>query len=49
MRTAYILAAYRTAGCKAKKGKFKHMRPDDLAAESYQRAGPKNQSRNKYP
>jgi acetyl-CoA acyltransferase len=32
MKTAYILAAYRTAGCKAKKGKFKDMRPDDLAA-----------------
>ncbi len=32
MKTAYILAAYRTAGCKAKKGKFRDMRPDDLAA-----------------
>jgi acetyl-CoA acyltransferase len=32
MRSAYILAAYRTAGCRAKKGKFKDMRPDDLAA-----------------
>lgn len=32
MRQAYILAAYRTAGCRAKKGKFKDMRPDDLAA-----------------
>ncbi len=32
MKTAYILAAYRTAGCKAKKGKFKDARPDDLAA-----------------
>ena len=32
MNTAYILAAYRTAGCKAKKGKFREMRPDDLAA-----------------
>jgi acetyl-CoA acyltransferase len=32
MKTAYILAAYRTAGCKAKKGKFKDVRPDDLAA-----------------
>jgi acetyl-CoA acyltransferase len=32
MKTAYILAAYRTPGCKAKKGKFKDMRPDDLAA-----------------
>jgi len=34
MNTAYILAAYRTAGCRAKKGKFKDMRPDDLAAEA---------------
>jgi len=32
MRTAYILAAYRTAGTKANKGKFKDVRPDDLAA-----------------
>jgi acetyl-CoA acyltransferase len=32
MKSAYILAAYRTAGCRAKKGKFKNMRPDDLAA-----------------
>lgn len=32
MRSAYILAAYRTPGCKAKKGKFKDVRPDDLAA-----------------
>lgn len=32
MRNAYILAAYRTPGCKAKKGKLKDMRPDDLAA-----------------
>ncbi len=32
MKTAYILAAYRTPGCKAKKGKFKDTRPDDLAA-----------------
>jgi acetyl-CoA acyltransferase len=32
MKSAYILAAYRTAGCRAKKGKFKDMRPDDLAA-----------------
>jgi acetyl-CoA acyltransferase len=32
MNTAYILAAYRTAGCRAKKGKFREMRPDDLAA-----------------
>ena len=29
---AYILAAYRTPGCKANRGKFKDMRPDDLAA-----------------
>ncbi|PNU19605.1 acetyl-CoA C-acyltransferase [Geothermobacter hydrogeniphilus] len=34
MNTAYILAAYRTPGCRAKKGKFKDMRPDDLAAEA---------------
>ena len=32
MRKAYILAAYRTPGCKAKKGKLKDVRPDDLAA-----------------
>lgn len=32
MRRAYILAAYRTAGCKAKKGGFRDTRPDDLAA-----------------
>jgi acetyl-CoA acyltransferase len=32
MRSAYILAAYRTPGCRAKRGKFKDMRPDDLAA-----------------
>lgn len=32
MRNAYILAACRTPGCKAKKGKFKDVRPDDLAA-----------------
>jgi acetyl-CoA acyltransferase len=32
MKTAYILAACRTAGCRAKKGKFRDMRPDDLAA-----------------
>jgi acetyl-CoA acyltransferase len=36
MRNAYILAAYRTPGCKAKKGKFKHTRPDDLAAAALQ-------------
>jgi len=32
MNTAYILAAYRTPGCRAKKGKFKDTRPDDLGA-----------------
>jgi acetyl-CoA acyltransferase len=32
MRNAYILAAYRTPGCRAKKGKLKDVRPDDLAA-----------------
>ncbi len=32
MNTAYILAAYRTPGCRAKKGGFRNMRPDDLAA-----------------
>ena len=32
MKTAYILASYRTPGCRATKGKFKDMRPDDLAA-----------------
>ena len=32
MKTAYILASYRTPGCRAKKGKFKDMRPDDLAS-----------------
>lgn len=32
MKKAYILAAYRTPGCKANKGKLKDMRPDDLAA-----------------
>lgn len=31
MKSAYIVKAVRTAGCKAKKGKFKDMRPDDLA------------------
>jgi acetyl-CoA acyltransferase len=31
MREAYIVEAVRTAGCKAKKGNFKNMRPDDLA------------------
>ncbi len=32
MRNAYILAAYRTPCCRAKKGKLKDVRPDDLAA-----------------
>jgi acetyl-CoA acyltransferase len=32
MKTAYILASYRTPGCRAHKGKFKDTRPDDLAA-----------------
>ena len=32
MKSAYILAAYRTPGCRAKKGKFKDVRPDDLGA-----------------
>ena len=32
MKTAYIVAAYRTPGCRANKGKFKDQRPDDLAA-----------------
>jgi acetyl-CoA acyltransferase len=32
MKTAYILAAFRTPGCRAKKGKFKDVRPDDLGA-----------------
>jgi acetyl-CoA acyltransferase len=32
MKTAYILAVFRTPGCKAKKGKLKDVRPDDLAA-----------------
>ena len=31
MKKAYILASYRTPGCRAKKGKFKDVRPDDLA------------------
>ncbi|HBG08022.1 MAG: acetyl-CoA acetyltransferase [Geobacteraceae bacterium GWC2_58_44] len=32
MSNAYILAAYRTPGTKANKGKLKNVRPDDLAA-----------------
>jgi acetyl-CoA acyltransferase len=33
MREAYIVQAFRTPGTKAKKGKFKDKRPDDLAAD----------------
>lgn len=36
MRAAYILAAVRTPGGKAKKGKLKDVRPDDLAALTIQ-------------
>ncbi|WP_242344504.1 acetyl-CoA C-acyltransferase [Anaeromyxobacter terrae] len=32
MSGAYVLAAVRTPGCKAKKGKLRDVRPDDLAA-----------------
>jgi acetyl-CoA acyltransferase len=32
MSAAYVLAAIRTPGCRAKKGKLKDVRPDDLAA-----------------
>ncbi len=32
MKKAYIVAAYRTPGCRANKGGFKDIRPDDLAA-----------------
>ncbi|GAB6190485.1 thiolase family protein [Desulfocastanea catecholica] len=32
MKKAYILASYRTPGCRANKGKFKDMRPDELAS-----------------
>jgi len=32
MKTAYILASYRTPGCRANKGRFRDTRPDDLAA-----------------
>lgn len=32
MKSAYILAAYRTPACRAKKGRLKDVRPDDLAA-----------------
>lgn len=31
MKNVYILAGYRTPGRRAYKGKFKDMRPDDLA------------------
>ncbi|MEF3255728.1 MAG: acetyl-CoA C-acyltransferase [Deferribacterales bacterium] len=33
MRTAYILNVFRSAGCKAKRGKFKDLRPDDLLGQ----------------
>ena len=33
MREAYIVAGFRTAVGKAKKGGFRFTRPDDLAAE----------------
>ena len=36
MRKAYILASYRTPGCRAGKGRFKDTRPDDLAALAIQ-------------
>jgi len=32
MKKAYILASYRTPGCRANKGKLRNIRPDDLAA-----------------
>ncbi len=32
MKSAYVLAAYRTPGTKARRGKLKNVRPDDLAA-----------------
>lgn len=32
MKPAYILASYRTPGCRANKGKFRDTRPDQLAA-----------------
>lgn len=34
MKTAYIVQALRTAGSKAKKGAFRNLRPDDLAAHA---------------
>ncbi len=36
MKTAWILAAFRTPGTKAKKGKLRNVRPDDLAAAAIQ-------------
>ncbi|HED08043.1 MAG TPA: acetyl-CoA C-acyltransferase, partial [Ignavibacteria bacterium] len=33
MREAYIVAGFRTAVAKAKKGGFRFYRPDDLAAD----------------
>jgi len=36
MKKAYILASYRTPGCRANKGKFATVRPDDLAALAIQ-------------
>ncbi|HZZ84063.1 MAG TPA: acetyl-CoA C-acyltransferase [Anaeromyxobacteraceae bacterium] len=32
MKSAYVLAAYRTPGTKARRGKLRNVRPDDLAA-----------------
>lgn len=32
MEAAYIVASYRTPGCRAKKGAFRQLRPDDLGA-----------------
>ena len=32
MKSAYIAASYRTPSCRARKGKLKNVRPDDLAA-----------------
>ncbi|NDC40805.1 MAG: acetyl-CoA C-acyltransferase, partial [Chitinophagia bacterium] len=33
MQTAYIVAGFRTAVTKSKRGAFRNTRPDDLAAE----------------
>ncbi len=33
MKTAHIVAGYRTAVCKSKKGAFKNYRPDDMAVD----------------